>query len=597
MEAISKKFLLTAVRKQLDGDRITVGLATCGIAAGALLVFEALSKANLGIPVEKVGCIGMCHNEPIVIVRQKGKKFIYGQVSSSNVQSLIGCIKSGEEYHELLIAHDINELDFYKKQKRLIMENCGHIDPSRLDHYLAVGGYVGLRESLRFAPREVVDDIRHSGLRGRGGAGFSTGQKWELISSAEGKKYIICNGDEGDPGAFMNRTVMESDPFKIVEGMTIGAYATGADEGYIYTRAEYPLAIETIANAIRLAYQNNLLGKDILGVKGFNFDLSIIKGAGAFVCGEETALIASIIGRRGYPRPRPPFPSEKGVFDKPTIINNVSTWANVATIMRIGWQKYIKIGTEKTKGTKEICLTGHIRRPGIIEVPIGISLREIIYDIGGGTPEGTEFKAAQIGGPAGGCVPKELLDTPLDYETLSAIGAVMGSGGLVVIDTTQSMVELAKFFISFMQDESCGKCTPCREGIKRMHEMLHRLTEGHLPKEDLKQIAALARFIEENSLCGLGQNAPNQVISTMRYFRDEYLAYTEQDEAKSTFQYYITEKCIGCGKCKTECAAKAIEGGFKERHVIDQRKCVKSGHCFDICPVQCIEKRSIQAPR
>ncbi len=598
MEDISEKYLLTAVKKQLDGDRITVGMATCGLSAGAGPVYEALSQANLGLPIDKVGCIGMCYNEPIVTVRQNGRKAIYGLVTKDNVQKLVDCIKKGVECKELLVAHDIYDLDFYKKQNRLIMENCGYISPLRLDHYLAVGGYTGLKEALRLSPQEVIDDIKNSCLRGRGGAGFSTGQKWQFIATAEGKKYLICNGDEGDPGAFMNRTVMESDPFKIIEGMTIGAHATGADEGFIYTRAEYPLAIETLDKAIKVAYQNNLLGKDIMGIQGFNFELSIRKGAGAFVCGEETALLASIEGRRGSPRPRPPFPAQKGLFGRPTVINNVSTWANVSTIMKIGWQKYSKIGSEKTKGTKEICLTGNINRPGVVEVPFGITLREIIYDIGGGTPPGTEFKAAQAGGPAGGCIPKQLLDTPLDYEAMGAIGAIIGSGGLVVIDNTRSMVEVAKFFMAFTQDESCGKCTPCREGTKRLLEMLQRLIEGHMPKEDLSQIEALAVFIRDNALCGLGQNAPNPVLSTMKYFRNEYEAYTEKKcpagDCHDMIQLFITEKCIGCGRCASECPVKAIEGEFKERHVIDQNKCVKCGHCFDICPVKAIEKRPIK---
>ena len=590
----SSKFLLTAVRKQLEGDRITVGLATCGISAGALPVYEALKAANLNLPIDKVGCIGMCYNEPIVTVIKNGKKSIYGLVTKDNVQTLIDSIRAGKDCKELLVAHNLEELDFYKKQKRLVMENCGYIDPLRLDNYLAVKGYSGLKAALKLTPKELIDDIKHSQLRGRGGAGFLTGQKWDFIASAEGKKYLICNGDEGDPGAFMNRTVMESDPFKIIEGMTIGAHATGADEGFIYTRAEYPLAIETLQKAIQSACTHNLLGKNILGIKGFDFELSIRKGAGAFVCGEETALIASIEGRRGSPMPRPPFPSEKGLFGRPTIINNVSSWANVATIMKIGWQQYAKIGTEKTKGTKEICLTGHIKRPGVIEVPIGITLREIIYDIGGGTPEGTDFKAALVGGPAGGCVPKELLDTPLDYEAMGAIGAIMGSGGFVVIDSTSSMVEAAKFFMSFTQDESCGKCTPCREGTKRLLEMLQRLIEGHLHTDDLPKISALAEFIRDNSLCGLGQNAPNPVLSTMKYFNNEYLACTELGKDKDLIQYFITEKCIGCARCATECPAKAIEGEFKERHIIDQKKCIKCGNCFDICPVKSIEKRALK---
>lgn len=598
MRDIFHQFDLDKARKELEGDRVTVGLATCGISAGGLKVYEALENANIGIPLQKVGCIGMCYNEPIVTVKQHGKKSIYALVTKDNVHKIIEAIKSNTTCKELFVASDIYELDFYKKQKRVIMENCGYTDPLRLDHYLAVGGYTGLKNVLLdMKPPEVISEIKRSQLRGRGGAGFLTGQKWEFIASKEGKKYLVCNGDEGDPGAFMNRTIMESDPFKIIEGMTIGAYATGADEGFIYTRAEYPLAIETIERCVKLAYHYNLLGKNIMGIKGFNFDLSLREGAGAFVCGEETALIKSLEGKRGSPMPRPPFPSDKGLLERPTIINNVSSWANVATILKIGVDEYIKTGTEKTKGTKEICLTGNVRRPGVIEVPIGIKLREIVYDIGGGTPEGTKFKAAQVGGPAGGCVPEQLLDTALDYETMAAIGAIMGSGGLVVVDDTRSMVEVAKFFMSFTQDESCGKCTPCREGTKRLLEMLQRLLDGHMPPEDVPNIKALSEFIRDNALCGLGQNAPNPVLSTLRYFPDEYDKYSRKKCPTSdctAIQYYITDKCIGCGRCALECPVKCIKGEFKERHVIDQAKCIKCGHCFDICPVKAIERRELK---
>ncbi|MBU0628182.1 MAG: 4Fe-4S binding protein [Nanoarchaeota archaeon] len=573
--------------------KITIGLATCGISAGAKPVFDALKDANL--PVEKVGCIGMCYNEPVVTVIDDNKKSIYGNVTIDNVNKLIECIKKGEECKELLVANDINELDFYKKQNRLVMENCGLIDPLNLEQYKENKGYSGLNNALKLEPKQVIEQIKISGLRGRGGAGFPTAIKWGFLADKKGKKYLICNGDEGDPGAFMNRTVMESDPFKLIEGITIGAYATGTEEGIIYTRAEYPLAIETLEKALKIAYDNNLLGNNILGKEGFNFKLYIQKGAGAFVCGEETAMINSIEGKRGMPKPRPPYPAEKGLYGKPTNVNNVGTWAHVATIMKIGASEYAKIGTEKTKGTKVVCLTGKIKRTGIVEVPMGTKLRDIVYEIGGGTPEGTEFKAILSGGPAGGCIPKEHLDTPLDYETLQALGAIMGSGGMVVINNEACMVDVARYFMNFTQEESCGKCTPCREGTKRLLEMLIKVTRGVGGEKDIDKIRQLAEFVRDNALCGLGQNAPNSVLSTLRFFRDEYVMHLKDKTCcagacANLLKYNITDKCVGCGNCARHCPVGCISGEPRKKHVIDQEKCIKCGTCYEVCAFKAIKK-------
>ncbi len=573
--------------------KITIGMSTCGISAGAEPVFEKLKKA--GLPVKKVGCIGMCYNEPLVTVIDD-KRMVYGPVTEDNVDELIQCIDEGKLCKKLLITDDLDSHEFYKKQTRLVMENCGLIEPLSLQEYFDNKGYDGLRNSLALKPEEVIDSIKVSGLRGRGGAGFPTWLKWSFIASRNGKKYLICNGDEGDPGAFMNRTIMESDPFKLIEGMTIGAYATGSDEGIIYTRAEYPLAIKTLEKAIALAEDNNLLGEDIMGKKGFNFHLRIMKGAGAFVCGEETALINSIEGKRGTPNPRPPYPAERGLYGKPTNVNNVGTWAHVATIMKMGPKNYAKIGTAKTKGTKVICLAGKIKRAGIIEVPIGTKISEIVYDIGGGCPDGTTFKAVLSGGPAGGCIPKEKIDTPLDFEPLQAIGAIMGSGGLVIINDEACMVEVARYFMQFTQEESCGKCTPCREGTKRLLEMLVDVTRGNGGPELIDKIRSLSVFIRDNALCGLGQNAPNPILSTLQFFEDEYLMHLEKKqcitgECAALTHFTITDSCKGCGNCERHCPVNAISGKLKEKFLIDQDKCIKCGKCMEVCAFNAIEKR------
>jgi NADH-quinone oxidoreductase subunit F len=583
-------------KKELYGDRITIGLATCGISAGGVPVYESLVNADLGINVEKVGCIGMCYLEPIVTVVFNGKKSIYGLVTKDNVAKLIDCIKNKKECKELLVANDINELDFFKSQKRVIMENCGVINPFRLDQYIIRNGYAGLLNAVKKTPNEIIDDIKKSGLRGRGGAGFSTGLKWSFIAVKQGKKYIICNGDEGDPGAFMNRTLMESDPFRMIEGLTIGAYAIGSDEGIIYTRAEYPLAIETLESAIQIARDHGLLGEDILGIKGFNFNLIVQKGAGAFVCGEETALINSLHGKRGMPNPRPPYPTDQGYQNKPTVINNVETWAHVTTIMKDGFESFSKIGSLKSKGTKMICLTGKIKRTGVIEVPIGTVIKEIVYNIGGGAPEKTKIKAVLAGGPAGGCVPESLLDTPLDYESLQSIGAIMGSGGFVVLNNESCMVDVARHFMNFSQEESCGKCTPCREGTRRLLEMITNITRGVGDNNSIEKIQMLAEFIRDNALCGLGQNAPNPVLSTIKQFKNEYEAHIFEkkcpaEACTSLLNYFITEKCVGCGNCARQCPVHCISGEPRKRYLIEQKKCIKCGTCYNVCAFKAIIKK------
>ncbi|MGE0792828.1 MAG: NADH-ubiquinone oxidoreductase-F iron-sulfur binding region domain-containing protein [Candidatus Woesearchaeota archaeon] len=580
---------------ELESDRITIGVATCGISAGALEVLEELKKFNLDIPIIETGCIGMCYNEPIVTVVQNNKKFIYGNVKKEDVKELVKNIKNKTIYDEKFICNDINDLPFYKKQKKLVMNNCGIISPLNLDHYISRGGFSGLKKCIEMHPEDVIDEIDKAGLRGRGGAGFPTAKKWRFISNKSGEKYIVCNGDEGDPGAFMNRTLMESDPFKIIEGLIIGAYATGAEKGIIYTRSEYPLAIKTLKLAIEIAKKNKLLGKKILNIEDFNFDLDIITGAGAYVCGEETALIQSIEGKRGNPKPRPPFPAEKGVNEKPTVVNNVGTWGHVATIMQIGVKEYSKVGSKFTKGTKILCLSGKIKRTGVIEVPFGITLHEILYDIGGGSNTEKKIKALFPGGPAGGCVVPKNFNATLDYESMAELKTIMGSGSFIVMDEKDCMVNAAKYFISFTQSESCGKCVPCREGTKRLLEMLTKLSKGNGTIQDIDKINDLAKFISENSLCGLGQFAPNPVLSTIREFRNEYEEHIVNKTCRAgvcenLLKYFIEVNCIGCGACKRVCPVGAISGEPKERHVIDQNKCIKCGRCYEACHFNAITK-------
>ncbi|WP_240984353.1 NADH-quinone oxidoreductase subunit NuoF [Acididesulfobacillus acetoxydans] len=586
-----------------EGQQILVCAGTGCASSGAHKVVSALEgelqRQGLDSEVKVVatGCHGFCEQGPTLIIEPAHT--VYTLVKQGDVAEIVQKEFKEKQRVENLLYQDpltgqsaatFANIRFFAQQTRVVLGNCGFINPERIEEYIAHDGYQGIAKALQeMSSDQVIEEVKASGLRGRGGAGFPTGLKWSFCRQSAGeKKYIICNADEGDPGAFMDRGVLEGDPHAVIEGMLIGAYAIGADEGYVYCRAEYPLAIKHMEIAIRQAEAAGLLGNNILD-SGFNFHLSIRAGAGAFVCGEETALMASIEGKRGMPKVRPPFPAQSGLWGKPTNINNVETWANVPHILRRGAAWYAQYGTEKSKGTKIFALTGKVNNTGLVEVPMGMSLRKIIFDIGGGIQNGKKFKAVQIGGPSGGCLPDEMLDLPVDYDTLTRAGAMVGSGGLVVMDETTCMVDIARFFLNFSQSESCGKCTPCREGTKRMWEILDRITKGEGKEEDLDTLEHLAHVVKETSLCGLGQNAPNPVLSTLKYFRDEFEAHIRDKTCPAhvcaaLLTYTIdAEKCKKCGLCARACPAACISGDKKTPYVIDTEKCIKCGTCLDTC--------------
>jgi NADH:ubiquinone oxidoreductase subunit F (NADH-binding)/Pyruvate/2-oxoacid:ferredoxin oxidoreductase delta subunit/(2Fe-2S) ferredoxin len=585
---------------------IKVCMGTGGIAAGGVEVMSTFEKALAGAGIKaavqkhcsmhKVGCRGFCARDVLVDVTINDKKATYQYINAGMVERIVAeHIVGGAPVDEWLVKDDYHT--FHDKQVKVVLSDCGEVDPEDIDSYISRGGYEATKKVLTtMTPQETIDVIKASGLRGRGGAGFPTGVKWDMAIKAPGPvKYLICNADEGDPGAFMDRSVVEGNPHAVLEGMIIGAYAIGAPYGYVYIRAEYPLAVERLHLAIKQAKERGFLGKKILG-KDFDFNIRVKLGAGAFVCGEETALIASIEGKRGQPRAKPPFPVQKGLWGYPTIINNVETLANVPYIMRKGAAWYAGMGTEKSKGTKVFALTGKILNSGLIEVPMGIPLKEVIYDIGGGIEGGRKLKAVQTGGPSGGCIPSSMADTTLDYESLGKVGSIMGSGGMVVLDETDCMVNIAKYFLEFTKSESCGKCIPCRVGTKRLLEILTRITEGKGREGDIDLLETLSSDVKTSSLCGLGQSAPNPVLSTIRYYRDEYEAHIRDKRCpagvcKDLLTYsIIAEACKGCTACTRVCPTGAITGEKKKPHVLNQDICIKCGACFETCKFKAIKK-------
>jgi NADH:ubiquinone oxidoreductase subunit F (NADH-binding)/(2Fe-2S) ferredoxin len=603
--------------------KVTVGMATCGIATGARKVFNALveevEKRKLDVVVSQTGCIGFCQREPLVDILRRGRERIYYKemtpekavrlldesmeakatvdwglfrmdgeenlIENETISYVEGHYRGGDNSIPLY-----KELPFFEKQVKIALRNCGFIDPERIEEYVAKGGYYVLLKVLtEMKPEEVIEEVKRSGLRGRGGGGFPTGVKWASCRNAGGEpKYIICNADEGDPGAYMDRSVLEGDPHSVIEGMIIGAYAIGAHEGFIYVRNEYPLAIQKLKIALAQAEQYGLLGEDILGT-GFHFTITINRGGGAFVCGESTALMASLEGKVGEPRAKYIHTVERGLWERPSNLNNVETWANVPPIMARGADWFSSIGTENSKGTKVFSLVGNINNTGLVEIPMGVSLREIIYDIGGGIPGGKRFKAVQTGGPSGGCIPEELIDLPVDFDRLTEVGSMMGSGGMIVMDENTCMVDVAKYFVDFLQEESCGKCVPCREGIKRMHEILEDITRGNGKEGDIEVLEEIGFILKEGALCALGSTAANPVLSTINYFRQEYDAHIKSKRCPAgvcseLVTYSIDpEKCTGCGRCVKACPTEAIVGEKKQPHSLAVEKCIKCGSCFEVC--------------